>query len=293
MFPDDDACLSYLFTLSHGESPVCPKCSSEGAYKRVQNRKSYQCGKCSNQIYPMKGTIYEKSRTPLLVWFEIMFLFIKSKNGISAMEVQRITGVTYKTAYRMLMHIRKAVAVEHQRETGVFEVDETFVGGLNKNRHADKKVKHSQGRSFKDKTPVFGMFDRNTKEVRAFVVPDTSRSSLRPLLFSNATKGSSVMSDEWHGYGGIGRYYKHDVVDHKAKEYVRGDITTNRIENFWSHLKRTFKGSYITVSRKHMQRYVDEVVFRFNNRENPLIFFDLLQFSSWTLSSPVPRTLRA
>lgn len=289
-FPDDDACLDSVFLSKHPEGSRCPKCNSTGTYSRVKCRQSYQCGKCSNQIYPCKGTIFQKSRTPLLVWFEIIFLFIKSKNGISAKEVQRITGVTYKTAYRMLLHIRKCMVQGNDRLFGTFQLDETFVGGVNKNRHHDKKYEHAQGRSFKDKTPVFGMYHQETGKVRAMVIEDTSRFSIQPLIYSNIKKDSTVFTDEWLAYNGIGEVYEHSSVDHRSKQYVSGNTTTNAIENFWSHLKRTLKGSYISVSRRRLQMYVNEVVFRFNERENDAIYETLLAASFVTPSSPLRRT---
>lgn len=288
-FPDDDACLEHIFRLSHASKP-CPKCTSVGTYSRIKDRKGYQCSKCSHQIHPMKGTIYEKSRTPLLYWFEAMFLFIKSKNGLSAKELQRVLGVTYKTAYRILMHIRKSMQQDTDQLEGTIEVDETFVGGKNINRHFDKKVKHSRGRAFKDKTPVFGAFQRGGK-VKAYVIPDSSAASIKPMVMGNVKKGSCLMSDEWSAYKGLNQWYIHDVVYHNKKQYVNGVTTTNRIENFWSVLKRTIRGSYIQVSRKWLQKYVDECVYRFNNRENPLIYQNLLQASFSTLSSPVRRSL--
>jgi len=272
-FPDDDTCLDKLFILNHAGNP-CPGCTSINTYKRVTGRKCYQCSKCSHQLYPMKGTIYEKSTTPLTYWFYAIFLFVKSKNGLSAMELQRQLGVTYKTAYRMLKHIRISLVQDSIPFEGIIECDETFVGGKNKNRHADKKVKNSQGRSFKDKTPVLGMLERYGK-VKAFVVPDTSATSIKPLLYDHIEQGSEVFTDEWGAYTGL-KGYKHEVIYHAVGEYVNGRCTTNGIENFWSHLKRTIHGSYVHVTQKYLQLYVNEVVFRFNNRDNPAIFHDLL-----------------
>lgn len=145
------------------------------------------------------------------------------------------------------------------------EIDETFVGGHNKNRHFDKKVRNSQGRSYKDKTPVLGM--REIKgNVIAQVVPDTKRATVVPVIHTRVQKGASVYTDEWHAYDYLGVDYKHSRVNHAAREYVNQMAHTNGIENFWSHLKRGIQGIYHWVSRKHLQRYVDESTLRFNTR---------------------------
>jgi transposase-like protein len=207
-------------------------------------------------------------------------LFTASKNGVSAKEIERQLGVTYKCAWRMLKHIRILMGTQvlesfSNSQNPEYELDESFFGGLNKNRHADKKVKNSQGRSFKDKTPVFGMFERKSKQVKAFVVPDTKGKTLKPIIYSQIEVGANVYTDEWIAYRGIDKYYNHQFVDHSKGQYADGDNSTNRIENVWSCFKRTIKGSYIKVSRKYLQLYVDESVFRFNNRNKP-IFYELV-----------------
>lgn len=277
-FPDENACLDKVFSLTYPKLEACPKCGESSKFRRVPTRRCYQCPKCYHQLYPCAHTIFDKSRTPLSYWFYAMFLFTASKNGISACELQRQLGVTYKTAWRMLKHIRILLANDdHDLFTtdSIIECDETFVGGKNKNRHKDKKFKYSQGRSFKDKVPVLGMLERGG-QVKAVVLSDTSSKSIKPHLYNNIPVGTKVMSDEWSAYTGIGRYYDHTIVDHSKKVYVNGDTTTNGIENFWSVLKRTFNGSYIHISKKYMQLYVDECVFRFNHRKDDAIFLSLL-----------------
>lgn len=147
----------------------------------------------------------------------------------------------------------------------VVQCDESFVGGKNKNRHRDKKVAYSQGRSFKDKTPVMGM--ESNGKVRAFVVPSTKKEFIIPLIYQNIKEGSTVVSDEWSAYKSIGEDYNHQVVDHQRKQYLNDSgFTTNSIEGFWTHLKRSLYGIYHSVSRPLLQRYVDEAVFRYNTR---------------------------
>lgn len=276
-YPDENACLHQLFLHRHTPDTPCPKCGACNAYRKIKNRKGYQCGKCAHQIYPMKGTIYEKSRTPLMYWYYALFLFVKSKNGLSAMELQRQLGVTYKTAYRMLMHIRHALSAPTDKLDGTVEMDETFVGGRNKNRHARKKVPDAQGRQFLDKIPVAGALQRNG-QARAMVVADTTARSLLPAVLAMVKPGAHIMTDEWCGYNGICRWYTHSRVFHARRQYMNGNIGTNGIENFWSVLKRTLAG-YIHISGKHLQKYVNECLYRFNQRKNPLIFHHLLELS--------------
>lgn len=178
-YPDEKACLDKVFKLIYADLKTCPKCNCVVSYRRISTRRSYQCPKCYNQLYPTKGTIFEKSTTPLTYWFYAMFLFTISKNGLSAMELMRQIGVTYKTAWRMLRQIRTLIKADNSLMEDIVSADECFIGGKNKNRHWDKKVKNSQGRSFKDKTPVMGMLSNG--KVRAFVVKDTKSESLHPV----------------------------------------------------------------------------------------------------------------
>ena len=298
-YPDENACLDKVFRLVYCGLKCCPKCNKEVTFRRVSTRRCYQCPNCYHQLYPCRSTIFEKSTTPLTYWFYTIFLFTVSKNGLSAMEVMRQIGVTYKTAWRILRQIRTLFADEETIFSGIVQVDETFVGGLNKNRHYGKKVAHSQGRSFKDKTPVFGAVQPNTYTITAnaageekkvidvpskaqcFVVPDTKGKSIRPIIRRIVKPGSIIVSDEWHAYNGLSGQYDHRIVDHARKEYVNanGD-TSNAAENLWSCVKRTLKGCYIHISPKYLQSYVNECTFRFDNRLNKGIFHTLLSLIS-------------
>jgi transposase-like protein len=172
----------------------------------------------------------------------------------------------------MLHKIREFLKHDSEVINCIVECDETFVGGKNKNRHKDKKVAKSQGRSFKNKTPVFGMFHHNTGKIYTKVIPDTKSGSITPIIHSKIAKGTIVMSDEWGAYSSLSEDYNHQFVYHSRGEYANEDCTTNRVENFWSVFKRTLNGSYISVSRKYMQNYANEVSFRFNNRTNTKMF---------------------
>lgn len=278
-FSTEEDCLQKVFNLKYGNLKICPSCDKETSFRRVTTRKCYQCTKCYHQFYPCKNTIFENSKTPLTYWFYAMFLFTVSKNGISAYELQRQLGVTYKTAWRILKQIRILLS---ENDTVVFtnesivELDETFVGGKNKNRHKDKKVEKAQGRSFKDKVPVLGMLERSGK-VKCFVIPDTSSKTIHPYIFKNIPFGTTIMTDEWTAYNNLNKFYEHNKCDHSKKIYVDGNAHTNGMENFWSNVKRTLNGSYIHVSKKYLQLYINECSFRFNNRKSKIpIFYNLM-----------------
>lgn len=275
-YPNDDACLDKIFQLRYNNL-VCPSCENTNAFTRVKNRRSYQCPCCGFQLYPTQGTIFEKSTTPLTYWFQAIYLQTTTRNGVAAKELERQLYICYKTALRMAHQIKKLMAnKETDMLTGVFECDETFVGGLNKNRHEDKKVPESQGRSSKDKVPVFGMVKRGGIVI-ARVVDNTAGTTLKPIIETYVDKDNSILiTDEWLGYKGLKNEFKHVIINHSEKEYVRGAFDTNTIEGVWSQLKRTIKGTHIKVSKKHLQKYVDEVVFRYTHRDKQDVMFELI-----------------
>lgn len=276
MYPNDDACLDKLFKVRYSNL-ICPKCESDKSFIRVKERRSYYCPSCGLQIYPTEGTIFEKTTTPLSYWFFAIFLQTTTRNGVAAKELERQLPICYKTALRMAHQIKKLMASNSKDKfTGVLELDETFIGGLNKNRHADKKVPESQGRSCKDKTPVFGIVKRGG-EVEAYVVTDTTGTTLKEIIDASIDKENSVViTDEWLGYSRLKEDYKHVVINHSVEEYVRGAFHTNTIEGVWSQLKRTIKGTHIHVSKRHLQKYVDEVAFRYVHRDKQDEMFEII-----------------
>ncbi len=278
-YSTEEACLNKVFSITYGDTKNCLKCGENITYKRVLNRRCFQCPKCKHQFYPCAGTIFEKSTTPLMYWFYAIFLFTVSKNGLSAYELQRQLGVTYKTAWRILNKLRSMLNNDENSFSGIVELDETYVGGKNKNRHHNKKFKYTKGRSYADKVPVFGILQRGGK-VSAYVVPDVRTNTLKPIIYSKIQRGSTIMTDEWNSYNGLCYSYDHQFVNHGTGNYVKGDCWTNGLENFWSIVKRTINGSYIHVSRKYMQNYINECVFRFNNKNNKQIFDAMLSYVS-------------
>lgn len=275
-YPNDDVCLEKIFQMTYGQMECCPKCKSTLGYVRVKGRKCYQCRRCYNQLYPCMGTVFERTKIPLSMWFYGIFIFTVSKNGVSAHELSRAIGVSPKTGLRILKQIRKFICNDESPLNGEVEIDETFVGGKNKNRHWDKKAEKSQGRAYVDKVPVLGMIERGTGRVIAHVIPNVSKATLQPIILSHVEHGSHLLSDEYNGYNGLEVYYEREICNHSKKQYTNGKASTNTVENFWSCLKRTIGGSYIKVSKRYLPLYVKEIVFRYNYRTSPSMFHDLL-----------------
>ncbi len=271
-FPDEESCIRYFEEMRWGDKVVSPYDATSKVYKCSNGR--YKCKNTGRYFDVKTGTAFANTKLPLRAWFYAMMLFLSHKRGVSSCQLARGLGITQKTAWNMLHKIRQYMTKENNHVlSGEVEIDETFVGGKNKNRHKDKKVEKCQGRSFKDKVPVFGMLERNGKVI-AKVVSNTQAKTLVPIVRKNVEAGSVVYTDGWEYTGLIGSY-KQMSVDHEkhfygttyATEY--GEIitiSTNGIENVWSHFKRMIIGIYYHVSKEYMQRYVDEYIFRFNTR---------------------------
>jgi transposase len=267
-FPNDDKCLDHLFRTRYGISPKCPKCGHYGTYHRLKKMPAYTCN-CGHHIHPMAGTPFEATRTPLTTWFHVMFLFCSSRNGVSAKEVQRQTGVTYKTAWRMCNLIRQYMGwVDGDAPLGgpdanPVEIDKAFIGGKDKMGEDDKAV-------------VLGMVERGG-DVMTRVIPDRTLWSVRKPIFQNVKPFSTIYTDEAKVFKQVGLDdYAHDSVNHSKKEWARGDVHTNNIEAFWSNVKRSLKGTYVWVSKKHLQTYLCEFEYRYNLRKRPDLMMDVL-----------------
>ncbi len=275
-YDSDAKCRAYLEELAWPDGPKCPRCQSD-KISRIEKRNQYDCDSCRYQFSVTAGTIFHDSHLPLWKWFAAVYLMCESKKGMSANQIKRTLGIGYKTAWYLCHRVRAAIqAVGPQPLSGEVEVDETFAGGLDKNRHAHKK---SGGRGINTGKDIIVGAAQRGGSVRLKVVPSTDAATLdafvREALSQRVTL---VATDEHAGYRLLGKHgYNHGVVKHKDHEYVVGAIHTNTIESCWSLLKRGIVGSYHRVSKEHLPAYVKEFEFRFNNRKNSHLFRDTLK----------------
>lgn len=256
-YPDDEACLDSVFQNRYGDIDCCPSCGVIGSkFYRVSGRKCYACEWCGYQLHPLAQTIFHKSSTPLKTWFEAIYLFSVSRNGVAATELQRYFGITYKTAHRMARQIRSLMNEKGDMLDGNVEIDETYIGGKHK-----RALRHSK------KSSVFGMVERQGN-VKTKHVVSTGARILLPEIESGVAKTATIHTDEWQAYKSLGRRgYAHTTVNHSTLEYVRGTAYTNTIEGFWGQLKRSLDGTYHHVSPKYLQFYLNEFSFRYNHRD--------------------------
>lgn len=263
-FPTEESCVRYLEDLIWKDGVVSPFDPESKVYTCA---KGYKC-KNTGKIFNVRtGTIFENTKLSLRKWFMAVWLILSHKKGISSLQLSRDIRVTQKTAWFMLQRIRGCLICKNEgRLQNEVEADETFVGGKNKNRHRDKKVKRCQGRAFKDKTPVLGMLERKGNVI-ARVIKNTSQSELTPNILEFVDRNAVLYTDEWQGYNKIDKMYYHYSIDHGKGQYGIGRIHTNTIEGFWTLLKRGYMGIYHYMSPKHLQRYVNEFVFRYNTRK--------------------------
>jgi transposase-like protein/predicted RNA-binding Zn-ribbon protein involved in translation (DUF1610 family) len=280
MFPDETACKLYLTMRRWPSGPQCPRCGNPKVYESTKRPFTWQCMKCGpTKRTPYRfsvtvGTVFENTNYPLLTWFKVLYLILTSKKGISALQIHRMIGSgSYRTAWFMCHRLRAGLADEGFRKLlGVVEVDETYIGGKDKNRHWDKKS-GGRGGLGSDKTPVIGAISRKGNVVCQMI----ERADTRTLNgFVRKTVGdrvSLVATDENLGYVGLNKLgYPHKTVTHSQGEYVRGEVHTQNLDSFWSLLKRGVMGTYHNVSAKYLPLYLNEFQFRHNNRKNADIF---------------------
>ena len=277
-FADEQVCINTVAEMRWPNGPECPAClGPEPRQHWLKNQKRWQCRECGKQYSVKVNTIFEDSAIKLDKWLTAMWLLANCKNGISSYEISRSVGVTQKSAWFMLQRIRLAMKNESLLKMGSgggpVEVDETFIGGKYKNMHAAKRMKIKNGLKANEKTVVMGMLDRETRKVRAKVIPNVKRETLQGEILKQVVGTGTVFTDSAVGYDNLKLHaFVHETVNH-LEEYVRGEIHTQGIENFWSLLKRSLSGTYVAVEPFHLDRYVDEQAFRYNNRttkDNPL-----------------------
>lgn len=264
-FPTQAACIAHLEHVRWNGTPVCPYCNSTNQ-SPLPKENRYHCNNCNTTFSVTVGTIFHKTKMDLQKWFLAIALTLNAKKGISARQLARDIEVTKDTAWRIMMQIRKSFTEDGTLLEGIIEMDETFLGGKNKNRHADKKVEGGQGGNGGDKTIVVGTLERGGK-VKAQKVKDRTAETLHKIANKNIAKGSELMTDEFKSYNGLCLLYGHQVVNHAMKEYVNGACHTNTLEGFWSLLKRGVIGQYHYVSPRYLDKYINEFCYRYNNRK--------------------------
>lgn len=268
-FPDDAACLDWLFRYRYPDGVVCPTEGRVTKHHREKARPSYSCQFCGHRVHPMVGTIFEDSATSLKLWFYAMYLMASTRCGISAKQMERELGVTYKTAWRMANRIRTLLNQDHDEPlSGTVEMDESYFGGKAKWQHESKRAHVGTGPV--TKTPVIGMVQRGpdgTGRVIVKVAESAKKMHLMPHAKERILPASTVFTDESYAYRDLeGLGYSHGRVNHRQGVYVSGNVHTNTIEGFWATVKRGLGGVYHNVSTKYLQSYLDEYAFRYNNR---------------------------
>ena len=262
MFPTKESAIKYFEKLRWNDKVFCSKCSKDTKIKKQNDDLNYWCGECRSYFNVFTNTPLERNKIDIRKWLFAGYLLMTSRKGVSSLQLSKELSIKQPTAWYMMHRLRLACETQTKIMSGIMEIDETYIGGLEKNKHADKKIKNNQGRSKKSKVAVVGIKQRDG-EIKVEVFNKVNSFEIQKYLNKNVEKNSILSTDEANFYQPI-RNYKKVSVNHSAKEFVNGMASTNSIESVWAVLKRGFNGIYHNFSKKHLQRYIDKFTFRLN-----------------------------